>query len=55
VQAGDKLSDMGRTGYNAYKTRSPTHLHLMYLQIQPNGLPEPINTYPWLLTAQLAR
>jgi murein DD-endopeptidase MepM/ murein hydrolase activator NlpD len=55
VQAGDKLADMGRTGYNAYKTRSPTHLHLMYLQIQPNGLPEPINTYPWLLTAQLAK
>lgn len=55
VQAGQKLSEMGRSGYNAYKTRSPTHLHLMYLQIQPNGLPLPLNTYAWLLTAQLSK
>lgn len=55
VAAGQKLAEMGRTGFNAYKSRSPTHLHLMYLQIQPNGLPLPINTYPWLLTAQLAK
>ncbi|WP_171742092.1 M23 family metallopeptidase [Spirosoma taeanense] len=55
VQAGEKLAEMGRTGYNAYKTRSPTHLHLMYLQIKPNGLPEPVNTYPWLLSARLSK
>lgn len=52
VQAGQKISEMGRTGFNAYKTRSPTHLHLMYLQIQPDGLPLPLNTYRWLLTAR---
>lgn len=55
VQAGQKLGEMGRSGFNAYKTRSPTHLHLMYLQIQPSGLPLPLNTYPWLLTAKLSK
>ncbi|GAB3511608.1 hypothetical protein GCM10027341_51370 [Spirosoma knui] len=55
VQAGEKLAEMGRTGYNAYKTRSPTHLHLMYLQIKPDGLPQPLNTYEWLLTARLSK
>jgi len=52
VQSGQKISEVGRTGYNAYKTRSPTHLHLMYLQLQPDGLPEPENPYEWLLSAQ---
>ena len=55
VQAGDKLAEMGRTGFNAYKARSPTHLHLMYLQIQPNGLPIPVNTYAWLLKARQSK
>lgn len=55
VQAGQKIAEMGRTGYNAYKSRSPTHLHLMYLQIQPDGLPTPLNTYEWLLTARLSK
>lgn len=55
VQAGQKLGEMGRTGFNAYKTRSPTHLHLMYLQIQPDGLPLPLNPYEWLLTARLSK
>ncbi len=55
VQTGEKLGEMGRSGFNAYKTRSPTHLHLMYLQIQPDGLPAPLNTYEWLLTAKTSR
>ncbi|GAB3941230.1 hypothetical protein GCM10028805_04140 [Spirosoma harenae] len=55
VQAGQKLAEMGRTGYNAYMARSPTHLHLMYLQIQPDGLPQPLNLYEWLLTARLSK
>lgn len=55
VASGQKIAEMGRTGYNAYKTRSPTHLHLMYLQIQPDGLPLPLDTYPWLLTAKLTK
>ncbi len=54
VRAGQKISEVGRTGFNAYNPRSPTHLHLMYLAIQPNGLPVPRNTYGWLLTANQA-
>ncbi len=54
VQAGDKIAEMGRSGLNAYKSRSPTHLHLMYLQIQPDGLPLPLDPYKWLLTARLS-
>jgi peptidoglycan LD-endopeptidase LytH len=52
VRAGQKLAAVGRTGFNAYKPRSPTHLHLMYLQIQPNGLPLPRNPYDWLLKSE---
>lgn len=55
VQSGQKLSESGRTGFNAYKTRSPTHLHLMYLQIQPNGLPLPEDPYPWLIKAKVVQ
>lgn len=55
VSAGQKLAEMGRTGFNAYKARSPTHLHLMYLQIQPSGLPEPLNPYEWLIAARINR
>lgn len=49
VHAGDKIAEMGRSGFNAYKKRSPTHLHLMYLQLDSLGLPEPRNTYEWML------
>ena len=52
VRAGQKIGEVGRSGLNAYKARSPTHLHLMYLQLQPNGLPLPQNTYAWLLAAK---
>jgi peptidoglycan LD-endopeptidase LytH len=51
VEGGQKISEMGRTGFNAYLPRSPTHLHLMYLQIQPDGMPLPGNTYAWLVRA----
>ncbi|CAG5006303.1 hypothetical protein DYBT9275_03790 [Dyadobacter sp. CECT 9275] len=51
VNAGDKIAEMGRSGYNAYKKRSPTHLHLMFLKLTPEGLPEPQNTYDWMMMA----
>jgi hypothetical protein len=51
VNAGDKISEMGRSGYNAYQKRSPTHLHLMYLELDSEGLPTPYNTYEWLKNA----
>jgi peptidoglycan LD-endopeptidase LytH len=52
VQAGQKIAEVGRTGFNAAKPRSGTHLHFMYLQLLPNGLPEPQDTYDWLLVAE---
>lgn len=54
VQAGQKIAEVGRTGLNAAKPRSSTHLHLMYLQLLlPDALPEPKDTYEWLLSARL--
>jgi peptidoglycan LD-endopeptidase LytH len=52
VKAGQKIGEAGRTGYNAYQSRSSTHLHLMYLQLTPEGLPIPRNTFEWLKKAQ---
>ena len=44
VKAGDVIAHVGRTGLSAYKKRSPTHLHLMYLQVE-DGYPKPKNIY----------
>jgi len=51
VKAGDKIAECGRTGLNAYKKRSPTHLHLMFLQVE-DGYPKPKNIYNELLYAK---
>lgn len=51
VNAGDKISEMGRSGFNAFKRRSPTHLHLMFLKLNKDALPEPGDTYDWLMNA----
>jgi peptidoglycan LD-endopeptidase LytH len=51
VKAGDVIAECGRTGLNAYKKRSPTHLHLMYLQVE-DGYPKPKNIYEELLNAK---
>ncbi len=48
VFAGQKIGEVGRTGFNARRDRSPTHLHLMFLKLTPEGLPLPFNTYDWL-------
>ncbi len=55
VSSGQKLSEVGRTGFNAYKGRSPTHLHLMYLQLDTMGLPQPQNPYAWLMSARMSK
>ncbi|QRR04196.1 M23 family metallopeptidase [Dyadobacter sandarakinus] len=52
VHAGEKIAEVGRSGYNAYKERSPTHVHLMYLQLDQAGMPEPYNTYEWMKQSQ---
>ncbi len=51
VKAGDMIAHCGRTGLNAYKKRSPTHLHLMFLQVE-DGYPKPKNIYNELQNAK---
>jgi murein DD-endopeptidase MepM/ murein hydrolase activator NlpD len=54
VEQGDKIGEVGRTGFNAKTNRSDTHLHLMYLKIDDNLNPKPIDHYPWLKKARTA-
>ncbi|HPE58130.1 MAG TPA: M23 family metallopeptidase [Bacteroidales bacterium] len=49
VKPGDTISTVGRTGLNAHKKRSPTHLHLMQLGIDGNFCPIHINCYESLI------
>lgn len=44
VKPGDLLGVVGRSGLNAAKRRSPTHLHLTVLAIK-DGRPSPFNVY----------
>ena len=44
VKPGDTLGSVGRTGLNAYKKRSPTHLHLTVLSTTTASL-LPVNIY----------
>ena len=45
VKPGDAIATVGRSGFNAYKKRSPTHLHFMLLQLDDKMMPYPVNTY----------
>jgi hypothetical protein len=47
VKPGDPIARVGRTGRNAARKRSPTHLHLTYLKIT-GGTLVPENLYPAL-------
>jgi murein DD-endopeptidase MepM/ murein hydrolase activator NlpD len=49
VIPGMVIAKVGRSGLNAFKKRSPTHLHLMCLKINGELLPEPINIYKDLI------
>jgi peptidoglycan LD-endopeptidase LytH len=51
VRPGNKLGEVGRTGFNAKNKRSDTHLHLMYLEIDSSYYPQPKNYYEWLKQA----
>ena len=44
VKQGQKIAEVGRTGLNAYKKRSPTHLHFSAFALN-NDLPVPYNPY----------
>ncbi|HEX2788723.1 MAG TPA: M23 family metallopeptidase [Ignavibacteria bacterium] len=46
------LGTMGRTGKNAYPSRSPTHLHIMYVKSYDGDL-RPVNLYSHLLNAKV--
>ncbi len=50
VKPGDLLGTVGRSGLNAVKPRSPTHLHLTVLAIK-DGRPSPLNVYQDLARA----
>ncbi len=52
VTAGQHIANMGRTGLNAYKKRSPTHLHFSMLRFSENGDAEPIKPYTYLAKAR---
>ena len=53
VEAGQTIAYMGRTGLNAYKKRSPTHLHFSMLQFRADGTAFPVKGYPYLKRAKL--
>jgi len=50
VKPGDTIATVGRSGLNAFKKRSPTHLHLMQLMLDDNDYPKPVNCYKDLIT-----
>jgi peptidoglycan LD-endopeptidase LytH len=52
VNRGQKIGEVGRSGRNAFKKRSPTHLHFMQMKIE-NKLPIPQNPYPLLRQAEV--
>jgi len=49
VIPGDVIATVGRSGYNAFNKRSPTHLHLMQLKLDKNYYPKPVNCYSDLI------
>ncbi len=53
VQAGQPIAYMGRTGLNAYKKRSPTHLHFSMLQFREDGTAFPVKGYRYLKRARV--
>jgi murein DD-endopeptidase MepM/ murein hydrolase activator NlpD len=45
INKGDTIATVGRTGLNAFKKRSPTHLHFMKLELDNTFYPKPVDTY----------
>lgn len=52
VVAGQQIATVGRSGANAAKKRSPTHLHFMILKLDGNNYPRPENSYEMLKKAK---
>lgn len=51
VEPGQPLATVGRSGLNAAKRRSPTHLHFSVLRLV-GGRPQPLNVYSALQRAR---
>jgi murein DD-endopeptidase MepM/ murein hydrolase activator NlpD len=51
VKQSQKIADVGRTGFSAYKKRSPTHLHFSAFRLI-NNLPLAYNCYYQLVKAK---
>jgi len=51
VRPGDLMATIGRSGLNAAKQRSPTHLHFSVLRLE-NGHPVPLRVYRELQQAR---
>jgi len=45
LKQGDKIAEMGRSGLNAFKKRSPTHLHFMCLKVEQGGVLVALNVF----------
>lgn len=52
VRPGDVVASVGRSGWNAAKRRSPTHLHLTVLRVE-NGKVTPMKAYQALQRARV--
>ena len=49
LKSGDIIATVGRSGLNAYKKRSPTHLHISQLKFDKDFYPKPVDLYQTLL------
>lgn len=52
ITPGQIIATVGRSGLNAFKKRSPTHLHFTQLKFDKNLYPKPFDTYKELLNAK---
>ncbi len=54
VRPGDSIATVGRSGYNAAKRRSPTHLHLTVLKVN-RGRMTPIDVYSDIIKTKVKK
>jgi murein DD-endopeptidase MepM/ murein hydrolase activator NlpD len=52
ISPGQIIATVGRSGLNAFKKRSPSHLHFSQLKFDHNLYPKPIDTYNKLLISK---
>lgn len=52
IKPGQHIARVGRSGLNAFKKRSPTHLHFSQFKLDNDFYPKPIDPYKDLLIAK---